>query len=83
MCHENNAPAYLRTHPLTTERIADMGEPRRAMRYRQVPDSADFRFARAKLRANANQPAEAVQELEDRLAREPKGRGARLRSPVR
>jgi len=70
--YENNAPAYLRTHPLTTERIADMENRVAAMRYRQVPDSADFRFARAKLRANAGQPAEAVQELEDRLAREPK-----------
>ena len=70
--YENNAPAYLRTHPLTTERIADMENRVGAMRYRQVPDSADFRFARAKLRANAGQPAEAVQELQDRLAREPK-----------
>ncbi|HRV77513.1 MAG TPA: M48 family metalloprotease [Thauera sp.] len=70
--YENNAPAYLRTHPLTTERIADMENRVASMRYRQVPDSADFRFARAKLRANAGQPAEAVQELQDRLAREPK-----------
>ncbi|MBV2262347.1 MAG: M48 family metalloprotease [Thauera sp.] len=70
--YENNAPAYLRTHPLTTERIADMENRVGAMRYRLVPDSADFRFARAKLRANAGQPAEAVQELQDRLAREPK-----------
>ena len=38
--YENNAPAYLRTHPLTTERIADMENRVAAMRYRQVPDSA-------------------------------------------
>lgn len=69
--YENNAPAYLRTHPLTTERIADMENRVASMRYRQVPDSADFRFARAKLRANAGQPAEAVHDLQDRLARAP------------
>ncbi len=69
--YENNAPAYLRTHPLTTERIADMENRVAAMRYRQVPDSADFRFVRAKLRANAGQPMEAVEALQDRLAREP------------
>ncbi|HAF54319.1 MAG TPA: peptidase M48 [Thauera sp.] len=69
--YENNAPAYLRTHPLTTERIADMENRVASMPYRQVLDSADFRFARAKLRANAGQPAEAVKELQDQLARAP------------
>ncbi|MHB1373672.1 MAG: M48 family metalloprotease [Thauera sp.] len=69
--YENNAPAYLRTHPLTTERIADMENRVAAMPYRQVPDSDDFRYVRAKLRANASQPAEAVKELEDLLARSP------------
>lgn len=70
--YENNAPAYLRTHPLTTERIADMENRAASMRYRQVPDSADFRFVRAKLRVQAAQPADAVREYEDRSARTPK-----------
>ncbi|MDX5410039.1 MAG: M48 family metalloprotease [Thauera sp.] len=69
--YENNAPAYLRTHPLTTERIADMENRVAAMPYRQVPDSADFRYARAKLRAMAGQPAEAVEALQDLLERSP------------
>ncbi len=69
--YENNAPAYLRTHPLTTERIADMENRASAMRYRQVLDSADFRFVRAKLRANAGQPADAVKDMEVRLAQRP------------
>ncbi|MCX7897397.1 MAG: M48 family metalloprotease [Rhodocyclaceae bacterium] len=61
--YENNAPAYLRTHPLTTERITDM-ENRLARRpYRQVPDSADFVFIRAKLRAQEGTPAQAVAEF--------------------
>ncbi len=69
--YENNAPAYLRTHPLTTERIADMENRVAAMPYRQVLDSPDFRYARAKLRASAGQPAEAVKELQDLLERSP------------
>jgi predicted Zn-dependent protease len=49
--YENNAPAYLRTHPLTTERIADMGNRISQRPYRQVPDSLDFLLVRAKLKA--------------------------------
>ncbi|MDI3513289.1 MAG: M48 family metalloprotease [Gammaproteobacteria bacterium] len=70
--YENNAPAYLRTHPLTSERIADMENRVTSMPYRQVPDSADFRYVRAKLRASAGQPTEAVKDLQDQLARTPK-----------
>jgi predicted Zn-dependent protease len=53
-------PAYLRTHPLTTERIAEMQD--RVERYppRMVPDSFDYRVARAKLRASNGSPMEAV-----------------------
>ncbi|HXF80485.1 MAG TPA: M48 family metalloprotease [Usitatibacter sp.] len=53
-------PAYLRTHPLTTERIAEMQD--RVERYpaRMVPDSFDYRVARAKLRASTGSPSEAV-----------------------
>ncbi|PKO59885.1 MAG: peptidase M48 [Betaproteobacteria bacterium HGW-Betaproteobacteria-19] len=69
--YENNAPAYLRTHPLTTERIADMENRAASMRYRQVPDTRDFGFVRAKLRVQAAQPADAVRELADRVVRMP------------
>ncbi len=69
--YENNAPAYLRTHPLTTERIADMENRVTAMPYRQVLDSPDFGYVRAKLRASAGQPADAVRDMEDLLARSP------------
>lgn len=69
--YENNAPAYLRTHPLTTERIADMENRAASMRYRQVVDSPDFGYARAKLRANAGQPADAVKDMENQVAQAP------------
>lgn len=69
--YENNAPAYLRSHPLTTERIADMENRASSLHYRQVPDSADFRYVRAKLRAQGDQPAETLQVFQDMLARTP------------
>lgn len=69
--YENNAPAYLRTHPLTTERIADMENRAASMRYRQVVDSPDFGYARAKLRANAGQAADAVRDMENLVAQAP------------
>jgi predicted Zn-dependent protease len=44
------APAYLRSHPLTTERIADIQARTRDLRYRQHADSLDFHLVRARLR---------------------------------
>ncbi|MCL2876138.1 MAG: M48 family metalloprotease [Betaproteobacteria bacterium] len=58
--YENNAPAYLRTHPLTTERISDMENRVMNMPYRQVPDSPDFNYVRARLRVQSQSAAEAV-----------------------
>ncbi|MFN3985199.1 MAG: M48 family metallopeptidase [Rhodocyclaceae bacterium] len=65
--YENNAPAYLRTHPLTQERIADMGNRVAQMRYRQVLDSPDFAFVRAKLRAGEGLASDAVRDFEASL----------------
>ncbi|MCK0505566.1 beta-barrel assembly-enhancing protease [Aromatoleum anaerobium] len=62
--YENNAPSYLRTHPLTGERISDMGNRVAQMRYRQVPDSQDFGFVRTKLRVAAVAPVDAVREFQ-------------------
>ncbi|MBD5803681.1 TPR repeat-containing protein YfgC precursor [Azoarcus sp. Aa7] len=67
--YENNAPSYLRTHPLTQERISDMGNRVAQLRYRQVPDSPDFGFVRAKLRVGAMQPIDAVREFEAQVAK--------------
>lgn len=66
--YENNAPVYLRTHPLTTERIADI-ENRLADRpYRQVPDSVEFGLVRAKLRALEGTPTQAIAEFAAQLS---------------
>ena len=59
--YEGSAPAFLRTHPLTTERIADVRNRVEQLPYRQVTDSPEFNYTRAKLRAMAGNPNQAVQ----------------------
>jgi len=49
---EGGAPSFLRTHPLTSERIADVANRVEQISYRQVPDSTEFQYVRAKLIAN-------------------------------
>jgi len=66
--YESGAPTYLRTHPLTFERIADMQNRTEAMGYRQVPDSLGFQLIRAKLRAQLDAPRDAVAFFEQSLA---------------
>ena len=56
--YENNAPAYMRTHPLTGERIGDMQLRIRDSRYRQRPDSLEFQLLRARLRATVDDSSE-------------------------
>jgi predicted Zn-dependent protease len=58
--YDTSAPAYLRTHPLTSDRIADMEARSESAPYRQVEDSLDFQLVRARLRAQENTPADAV-----------------------
>ena len=65
--HENGAPSYLRTHPLTYERLADIQSRTRGLKYRQVPDSIDFKLIRTKLRAMQGRPKDAVKKFEVRL----------------
>jgi beta-barrel assembly-enhancing protease len=61
--YENNATAYLRTHPLSGERMADMQNRERGLSYKQVPDSLEFHLVRAKLRAMLGRPAEAIKDF--------------------
>jgi predicted Zn-dependent protease len=48
--YESAAPAYLRTHPMTVERISDMQNRARSLGFRQRPDSLEFQLIRARLR---------------------------------
>ena len=46
----SSAPSYLRTHPLTTERIADIEARIRSMPYRQRVDGLEFALIKARAR---------------------------------
>jgi predicted Zn-dependent protease len=65
--YENNAPVYMRSHPMTVERISDMQNRDKDVPYKQVVDSLEFLLVRAKLRAQAGTPREAVSEFEAQL----------------
>jgi predicted Zn-dependent protease len=65
--YENNAPIYLRSHPMTLERISDMQNRAHEAPYRQVPDSTDFLLVRSKLRAQMGTARESVSEVESLL----------------
>ncbi len=64
--YETGAPSYLRTHPLTYERIADMQNRAQNLPYRQVPDGLDFQLVRAKLKAAQDSLAFFEESLKER-----------------
>ena len=64
---EGNAPSYLRTHPVSFERIADIQNRVQNMHYRQVAVSQEFQFLRARLRAQELPPKDAIAYFEDNL----------------
>lgn len=65
--YENNAPVYLRTHPLTLDRITDMGNRAEAQPRGQHVDSVEFSLVRGKLRAQVGSPAEAIAALQSMI----------------
>ncbi len=84
--NDGKTPGYLRTHPLTTERIAEMqdrvasmgtGNKRTASTggasfstegRSSVPDSVEYKLARAKLRVMSMSPFEAVTFFKGEIA---------------
>jgi len=64
---EGSAPSFLRTHPLTFERIADVTNRVEQMPYRQVIDSVEFHYVRAKLRASYVTPEAAIAVFEQNI----------------
>lgn len=59
-------PPYLLTHPLTTERIADIEGRIRGQRYKQHADNPDFQLVRARTQVLQN---DSTQGLRDTAAR--------------
>jgi predicted Zn-dependent protease len=64
---EGSAPSFLRTHPLTSERIADVANRVSQMAYRQVPDSVEFQYVRAKIIANNGSVDTNIQVFEQNI----------------
>ncbi|MFP4062294.1 MAG: M48 family metalloprotease [Halochromatium sp.] len=65
---DSAAPAFLRTHPVTTSRIADAMNRARQHGVRQRPDSLRFHLARANLRQRReSNPARAVEHFANTL----------------
>ncbi len=64
---DGNAPSYLRTHPITYERIAEAQARAQDMPYRQIPDSLEFHLVRALLRSYQGDAREQVTVFETAL----------------
>lgn len=66
--YENNAPEFLRTHPVNTNRIADALGRADDFGAQQRPDNLRFQLARAKLRERSyKRPEQAVDHFRDTL----------------
>jgi beta-barrel assembly-enhancing protease len=65
---EGNTPSYLRTHPVTFERIAEASTRAENVPYKQVADSLDFHMVRALLRSYQGEPPEAVRWFDAAIA---------------
>ena len=66
---DGTMPGYLRTHPITVERIADAQNRAASLPYKQHPDSLEFHLVRAKLRAEQGDARDAVSYF-DAIVRE-------------
>ena len=64
---DSTIPGYFRTHPVTSERIADVQNKAASMPYRQHADVLEFQLVRAKIRADAGDPRDAVASFESAL----------------
>jgi predicted Zn-dependent protease len=66
--YQGNAPEYLRTHPLTSTRIADTRARADQIAARQVPNSSGFELTRMKLMAlSEKEPRKAVDRFREML----------------
>jgi predicted Zn-dependent protease len=64
---DSTMPGYFRTHPVTSERIADVQNKAATMPYRQHLDSPEFQLVRAKLRSEQGDARDAVSYFQNAL----------------
>lgn len=65
---EGTAPNYLRTHPVTSNRVADLENRVEKQSYQLIPDSIEFQLVRAKLIATQKTPADALRYFKSALS---------------
>jgi predicted Zn-dependent protease len=70
---EGDTPSYFRTHPITSERVADIANRVQQMPYHLVADSLSFHLVRAKLQATQKTPKEAIAFFSDALGSQKHG----------
>ena len=54
------APYFLRTHPITLDRISDIEDRLKDFPFRQVSDNPSFKFVKAKMKAFSGEPSDMV-----------------------
>jgi predicted Zn-dependent protease len=59
---DDEIPPFLKSHPMTTERIADIQGRIQGQRYKQRADSLDFHLIRARLRVLQNDSTQGLQD---------------------
>lgn len=70
---EGNAPNYMRTHPITSDRIAEIENRVQKDPYRLIPDSLNFQLVRTKLIGEQKTAPEAIAFFSEALG--PQGYG--------
>jgi len=64
---DSNAPNYMRTHPITSDRIAEIENRVQKLPYRLIPDSLNFQLVRTKLIEAQKSAPEAIAYFSDAL----------------
>ncbi len=67
--YDSNVPGFLRTHPMTYERMADLQNRAEEMKFKARPDSLEYALIRARIQALAGEPRDAFDRF-DALAAE-------------
>jgi predicted Zn-dependent protease len=65
--YSDAVPPYLMTHPLTTDRIADIEARIRDQRYRQRVDNPEFQLVRARIQVLQNDSVQGLRDAADKF----------------
>lgn len=65
--YSDNFPAFLRTHPMTSERIADIGSRIRSQQFKTHVDNPDFALFQSRIRVLQDDSAQGLLDTKDYL----------------